>query len=217
LNTLAKLEGDNAPNSFTAGDDGVVVAARGDKVIWKSHTSGSVNFAPVLAGDRVFVGSNDGRVYAYEAMTGRLLWKFRAAPQVRRIPVYGQLMSTWPIAGGVAVKDDIVYAAAGIAHYDGTHVYALDAATGKIKWHNGGAGQLNAELKNGVSLAGQLSIGRSPRGEEVLQFAGGNAVQQAMFDLDTGEYRSAVPSGANGVARSVFYVEQWLKRRAAKE
>jgi outer membrane protein assembly factor BamB len=125
-------------------------------------------------------------------------------------------MSTWPIAGGVAVQDGTVYAAAGIAHYDGTHVYALDAATGKIKWHNGGTGNLNAELKNGVSLAGPLSIGRSPRGAQVLRFAGGNAVQEAAFDLETGEYVSAVPQGANGVARSTFYIEQWLKRRQAK-
>jgi outer membrane protein assembly factor BamB len=118
---VATLAGGDAPDKFSGSDDGVVRAMRGDKVIWQAHTGGSINFPPVQSGDRLFVGSNDGRVYAFEAATGRLLWRFQAAPEIRRIPVYGQLMSTWPVAGGVAVKDGVVYAAAGIAHYDGTH------------------------------------------------------------------------------------------------
>ena len=61
-------------------------------------------------------------------------------PGRRWIPVYGKLMSTWPVAGGVVVQDGVVYAAAGIAHYDGTHVYALDAATGQVKWYNDTSG-----------------------------------------------------------------------------
>ena len=42
-------------------------------------------------------------------------------------------ISTWPVAGGVIARGDTVYAAAGIAHYDGTHVVALDAVTGQLK------------------------------------------------------------------------------------
>ena len=43
----------------------------------------------------------------------------------------------------VQVEDGTVYAAAGIAHYDGTHVVALNAKTGKPKWHNDASGTLN--------------------------------------------------------------------------
>lgn len=216
LQKVATLEGEAVPDKFIAGDDGIVRGIRGDKVTWQASTAGSVNFPPVVENDRVYVGSNDGRVYAFEAATGRLLWKFQAAPKIRRINVYGQLMSTWPVAGGVAVKDGTVYAAAGIAHFDGTHVYALDGVTGEMKWHNGDSGQLNPELKNGISLAGQLRIATSPRGREALQFPGGNAVGLAMFDLKTGKCLSAAPSGAVGVERSVFYVDQWIKRRNQK-
>ena len=212
---VATLAGGDAPDKFSGSDDGVVRATRGDRVIWQAHTGGSINFPPVQSGDRLFVGSNDGRVYAFEAATGRLLWRFQAAPEIRRIPVYGQLMSTWPVAGGVAVKDGVVYAAAGIAHYDSTHVYALDAVTGKIKWHNGDSGSLNPELKNGASLSGQVHIGPSYRGTALL-FAGGNAVGQAIFDLKTGECLSKKPIAPSGVARSTFYVEQWIKRRPKK-
>ena len=65
---------------------------------------------------------------------------FRAAPLERKIPVYGSLSSTWPVGGGVLVEDGVAYAAAGMANYDGTHVYALDAATGKIRWQNNTSG-----------------------------------------------------------------------------
>ena len=54
-----------------------------------------------IADGRLFVGSADGRVYALEAATGRLLWSYRVAPQARWMPVYGKLISTWPVAGGV--------------------------------------------------------------------------------------------------------------------
>ena len=116
----------------------------------------------------------------------------------------------------MTVKDGTVYAAAGIAQYDGTHVYALDAVTGKIKWHNGDSGRLNPKLKNGISLTGQLRIASSRRGIDVLQFAGGNAVRVAQFDLNSGKCLSVAPNTPTGTTRSTFYVEQWLKRKQPK-
>ncbi|HYW80595.1 MAG TPA: PQQ-binding-like beta-propeller repeat protein, partial [Thermoguttaceae bacterium] len=100
------------------------------KVKWQARTGGAIFFPPAVAEGRVYVGSADGRVYAYEATTGRLLWRFRAAPADRWISVYDKLISTWPVAGGVVVDNGVVYAAAGIAHYDATYVYALDAVSG---------------------------------------------------------------------------------------
>ena len=38
--------------------------------------------------------------------------------------------------------DGVIYAAAGIASYDGTHVYALDAVTGNLRWQNHTSGRL---------------------------------------------------------------------------
>ena len=43
---------------------------------------------------------------------------------------------------GVVKQTANAYAAAGIASWDGTHVYALDAATGKIRWQNNTSGRL---------------------------------------------------------------------------
>jgi outer membrane protein assembly factor BamB len=201
--------------TLEAGQSGVVRALKKSdgKLLWKHFTGGKINFPPLVSQNRVFVGSNDGRVYALEAATGRLLWKFQAAPAVRRIPVYGRLTSTWPVSGGLVLHEGTLFAAAGIAHYDGTHVYALDPLTGKVKWHNGDSGALNPVIRNGVSLHGQLTIGTTPQHGQVLQFAGGNAVATAMYDLKTGKCLTPPPTGPQGIARSTFYIQEFLNRR----
>lgn len=89
------------------------------------------------------------------------------------IPVYGKLISTWPVAGGVVVHKGIVYAAAGIAHYDCTYVVALDAVTGEVKWYNDESGALSEKVNSGISLQGDLSIQRNE-----LCFTGGEFIKQ---------------------------------------
>lgn len=158
------------------------VSADSGELRWQAFTGGAIYVAPAIAEGRLFVGSADGRVYAFEAATGRPLWRFRAAPADRWIPVYGQLMSTWPVSGGVVVDKGTVYAAAGIAHYDGTHVYALDAATGQVKWYNDSSGTTSPEMDHGVSLQGELSI----RDGE-LRFLAGSVHEEARYDLATGK------------------------------
>jgi outer membrane protein assembly factor BamB len=125
----------------------------------------------------VFVGSGDGYAYAFEAATGKLLWRFRAAPVERKIPVYGSLQSTWPVATGVLVSNNVAYFAAGMNNYDGTHVYALDTASGAIKWQNNETGGTGAS----VGVQGGLLLYESK-----LYLAGGNAASPAVFDITNG-------------------------------
>ncbi|MBM3888006.1 MAG: hypothetical protein FJ388_02645, partial [Verrucomicrobia bacterium] len=167
---------------------------------WQARTGGPVFSAPAVWNGRVYVGSADGHVYAYEARTGRLLWRFLAAPARQRIPVFGQLISRWPVAGGVVVENGVVYAAAGIAHYDGTHVCALDAITGKPRWHNGRSGRLSPQTGSGISLQGELYI---ERGE--LRFHGGNTCESAAYDLATGRCTSAPSDRVAAAFRTAFY------------
>jgi outer membrane protein assembly factor BamB len=168
---------------FFAASDGSVQSldAATGKPRWRTFTGGAVRFPPTLAKGRAYVGSGDGSVYCLSARDGRLLWRFQAAPAPRLIPVYGRLMSTWPAAGGVLVQDGVAYVAAGIVNYDGTHVYALDAATGALKWHNGASGFLDPEARAGVSVQGYpMIVG------DRLYLPGGNAVSPAVYDLATG-------------------------------
>jgi outer membrane protein assembly factor BamB len=137
---------------------------------------------PTIWKGRALVGSGDGWVYAFEARTGRPLWRFRAAPVERKIPVYGSLLSTWPAASGVLVEGDTAYVAAGIVNYDGTYVYALDAATGRIKWQNNTSGHLDKEARTGVSVQGHMLLH-----DGKLYLASGTSVSPAVYDVKDGK------------------------------
>ncbi|MCZ7636828.1 MAG: PQQ-binding-like beta-propeller repeat protein [Verrucomicrobia bacterium] len=145
---------------FVAGSDGIVraLAARTGQPAWTAYTGGAVLYPPTIGEGRALVGAGDGWVYALDARTGQRLWRFRVAPSERRIPVYGSLRSTWPAASGVLLQDGVAYVAAGIVNYDGTHVYALDAATGRIRWQNHSSGHLDPEARTGVSVQGHLGF-----------------------------------------------------------
>lgn len=164
---------------FSGNTAGVVSAlnAKDGKLVWKSYTGGQVVFPPAVWNGRIYAGSSDGWVYAWEAATGRLLWRFRAAPLGRRINVLGKLSSTWPVAGGVVVNNGIVYAAAGMADYDGLYVYALDAISGKSKW-------TNDNPMNGVNLQGALALNADG---SRLYFHSVFSNNQAEYDLQTGK------------------------------
>ncbi len=169
---------------FVSGPDGIVRAfdaATGD-MRWKAYTGGAVRIPPTVWKGRALVGSGDGWVYAFEARTGRLLWRFRAAPVERRIPVYGSLLSTWPVASGVLVEDGTAYVAAGIVNYDGTYVYALDAATGNIKWQNNTSGHLDRQARTGVSVQGHQLLH-----DGKLYLAGGTSISPAIYDVSDGK------------------------------
>lgn len=91
---------------------GGITALHGIK--WKLHTGGPVVASPTLAGNRVYVGSYDGNLYALEAASGAVAWKVDLGARV---------------ASSAAVSDGVVY----VLGYD-AKLHALDAATGKSKW-----------------------------------------------------------------------------------
>jgi eukaryotic-like serine/threonine-protein kinase len=76
---------------------------------WDVFTS-----SPAVYNGKVFFGSGDGNIYAADAKTGLLLWKFATKDVVHASP---------------AVADNTVY----IGSWD-SYLYALDADTGKEKW-----------------------------------------------------------------------------------
>jgi len=187
--------------AYVGGRDGIVRAIRlGDgKEAWRAYTGGAIFFPPTVAANgRAFVGSADGYAYAFDAANGTLLWRFRAAPAERRIRVFGRLQSTWPVASGVLVeqgpatgaKQPVAYFAAGLTDYDGTHVYAVDARTGKLKWHNAESGHLDRFSRRGVAVQGHLLAAGGK-----LYLAGGNCVSPASYDMKTGKCLSPPPEG----------------------
>ena len=179
---------------FVGGHGGTVRAldAATGQVRWTAYTGGPVRYPPTISDGLALVGSSDGWAYAFEAATGRLVWRFRAAPTDRKIPVYGQLISTWPVASGVLVQDGVACFAAGMNDFDGTHVYALDVKTGKIRWQNNTSGHLDAFGRRGVTCQGEMLFH-----DGKLYLAGGNAVSPAVFDFADGRCQNG-PPGAMG-------------------
>lgn len=70
--------------------------------------------SPVVAGGGVFFGSGDTNIYALDAVSGALKWKFKTGEVVHASP---------------AISDGVLY----VGSWD-SYFYALDASTGNEKW-----------------------------------------------------------------------------------
>lgn len=103
---------------------------------WRFTAGGRVTTPPAIYRGLALFGAHDGYVYALRSDDGVLVWRRRAAPSDRRIMAYGQLESTWPVAGGVLVHDGVAMAVAGRATDEGGGliVSAYEPHTGDIKW-----------------------------------------------------------------------------------
>jgi len=110
--------------------------ARTGARLWAYTAGGRVDTPPTIYGGLCLFGCRDGRVYALDATTGSLLWRFLAAPYQRRLVAHNQVESTWPLFGSVVVVDGVLVVAAG-RHPEtngGIHAYGLAPATGKQLW-----------------------------------------------------------------------------------
>jgi outer membrane protein assembly factor BamB len=188
---------------YLAGDDGQVrgIDAKTGRLRWRYLTPAPIKYPPSISNGRAYVGCSDGHVYCLSADRGELLWRFRAAPVERHIMVYGNLVSTWPVNSGVMIHNGTAYFAAGIIDHDGTYVYALNAETGELKWQNETSGHLDADLRKGVSVQGNLTV----QGNHLL-LAGGNQVSPARFDLKTGKAAEATLRNGNPIANNGRFV-----------
>ena len=142
--------------------------ARTGEVLWKFATAGERRFearglhgmqprtqtfadmydvflsSPLVVGGKVYFGSGDGHVYAVDAATGALAWKFATGDVVHASPAY---------ADGLVV----------VGSWDG-RLYALDAQTGAQRWafqggvdpliHNQQGFQSSAAIVHGVVYVG---------------------------------------------------------------
>jgi eukaryotic-like serine/threonine-protein kinase len=103
---------------------GVYAAAGAPKlngIKWAFHTQGEVVSSPAIVGGIVYVGSNDGKLYAIDQQTGSQKWNFSTAARVASSP---------------AVANGLVY----FSSYDG-NFYAVDAVTEKLRWKFRNAGE----------------------------------------------------------------------------
>ena len=91
------------------------------KVKWTFAYVEMKNTQVTAVGDRLFVGSNAGKVYSLNARTGCAYWRYDAKGGVRTAPVVAKLAAS-PSGYAVFLGDDRA-----------TEI-ALDATTGKLLW-----------------------------------------------------------------------------------
>ena len=157
---------------------------------WSVFTDAPVRFAPLAFKDRVFVVSDDGHFYCYQAEDGSLLWKRQGGPNAEMLLGNDRMISRWPARGGPVLSDGLLYVAAGIWPAEGIYIYALDPMTGDVVWCNDSAGAIEmpqphptAFAKSGVSAQGYFVAA-----DDSLLVPTGRAVPAA-FERSSGEFR----------------------------
>jgi eukaryotic-like serine/threonine-protein kinase len=90
-------------------------------MLWRFKTGGRVFSSPVISGNMLFVGSDDGYLYALDASIGSLLWRYGTGGRV---------------SSSAAVFNDRVY----FVSFDG-YLYCLDQESGKEIWKFKSAGE----------------------------------------------------------------------------
>ena len=103
-------------------------------VLWKHTVGGRIDSAPTYTEGRLLFGCRDGHVYCLDALTGKRVWRFRAAPQDAMIVAMDQLESLWPVHGSLIVSGDNVYCVAGRSSHlnGGMYLYRIDRKSGKV-------------------------------------------------------------------------------------
>lgn len=143
-------------------DDGNVysVDAASGRQRWMMRTGGPVASTPAVAGGKVFVVSDDGRLYALDAASGELLWKF--ATEGERLfearGLHGFQPRTQTFADMFDVYRSSPVVAGGTVFFgsgDG-HVYAVDAASGALRWkfRTGDVVHASPAVANGLVYVG---------------------------------------------------------------
>jgi outer membrane protein assembly factor BamB len=117
-------------------DHYAVVALDGGtgEIVWIRVAAGRTPLPPTIHGGLALVGSDDGWLYAFDARSGELSWRLRAAPADNLVGDKDRLASAWPVHGSPLIFDGLVWVCAGRSTYldHGIYVLGVEPATGKV-------------------------------------------------------------------------------------
>jgi len=168
----------DADRVYFSGLNGKVFAyTRGDAIDWQKPISGDLSdCSPVLDGDRLFIGSGGGHIYARNKTNGNKIWSKRFDSAVTSTPAYA---------------NDTVY----FATNDGTVRAADDGSDGAILWEQDVGGVVVSDL---AYANGLLFV--TTYGGELVCLDTSAETEEWRFDTGT-ELGASSPTVANG---SVF-------------
>jgi outer membrane protein assembly factor BamB len=148
--------------------------------LWVSGSEGALlgsgtfySTAAVMYG-RVFLGNTDGRIYAYDASTGRLDWAVQTGDYVYASPAVTNAPGLGPT----------IY----LGSYDGTF-YALNARTGSIDWQYDAHGRISGS----ATIVGRY-VYFADLGEH-RTYGLGISTGRVAFELDTGAFDPVISDG----------------------
>jgi eukaryotic-like serine/threonine-protein kinase len=105
---------------------------------WKFKTDGRVTSSPAVSAGLVYFGSFDSNFYAVDAATGQLKWKFKTAGERRFAAAHlhgaEPAAETMPDPFDFYLSSPLVSSGAVYFGSGDSNIYALDAATGGLKW-----------------------------------------------------------------------------------
>ena len=207
-----RLGFDRVPEPVVAGHTLFVASNRNDSLIavdtrtgnvtWRFFAEAPIRFAPLIAGDKVVFAADDGCLYAVSAASGKLAWKFNAAPTVRKVIGNDRLISVWPIRGGPVLDGDRVRFTVGIWPFEGNFLYAVDVGTGQLAADKGP--DVAVRTLKDLTPQGYLAVtGRR------LYIPCGRAIA-AGLDLSTGKSLSYSYSTSRVTSYHVSAIGPWL-------
>jgi len=142
---------------------------------WEFLTESNFDYCPAIGSDgTVYVGSDDGKVYALNGATGAKKWEFLTGGRVQSSPAIG--------------SDGTVY----VGSYD-NKVYALNGATGAKKWESQTEGAVNSSPAIGSD--GTVYMGSFD--DKVYALNGATGAKKWEF-LTGGEVFSSPAIGSDG-------------------
>jgi len=175
--------------------------------LWKFDTKGPVSSSPAVSNGVVYAGSLDGNIYAVDATSGKVRWTFAtkgerrftapgihgAIPRTERMPdPFDVFLSSPTVVAGV------VYVGSG-----DQHVYALDAATGALRWSFATGDVIHASP---AVAEGVVYIGSWDRNLYALDAASGRERWRYTTGNDTVIYNQIGIASSAAVANGVVFV-----------
>lgn len=105
---------------------------------WKFKTEGRITSSPAVSAGLVYFGSYDSNFYAVDAMTGQLKWKFQTGGErrfaARHLHGAEPAAETMPDPFDFFLSSPVVWNGTVYFGSGDTCIYALDAASGAVKW-----------------------------------------------------------------------------------
>ena len=173
----------------------VAFAVGAGKIRWQRDDIGVSESSPLLRGNRLYLADWDGRVWALDARSGRVIWKQKPARAA--------------IKGAIAYSDGRLY----VGSYDGK-LYCLGAQKGRLLWKAKAQPRLYGHTRFYSTPAvayGRVYIG----GTDGKVYSFGATSGKLRWSTSTGGYVYASPAVANQLVLVGSYAKKFMALDAA--